>query len=182
MSVRNLWIDQRASVAVEFSLISIFLFIFIFFLVDLVHRQAMVGKLDRVSYSVASVLRERIQLYDRRDRISVEEFEQGRELAKKMLKDMNPDADLSSVITSMQVWYPPSTPGTPQIHFSHGGDCGTGSSFNDAVKLAPEGSYGRKVPVYRFSVCMKSNSWFRRLTAGIKEEPLLSSTSIVMIR
>ncbi|EQA2196617.1 tight adherence pilus pseudopilin TadF [Escherichia coli] len=50
MNVRNLWTNRQAAVSVEFVAISIVLFIFIFFLSDLVLRQAMIGKLDRVSY------------------------------------------------------------------------------------------------------------------------------------
>ena len=59
MNVPNLWTDKRAAVSVEFVLISIALIFFIFFLTDLVVRQATIGKLDRVSYSVAGILRER---------------------------------------------------------------------------------------------------------------------------
>lgn len=75
MNVRNLWTNRQAAVSVEFVAISIVLFIFIFFLSDLVLRQAMIGKLDRVSYSVSGVLRERIQLFDAREELNQQDVD-----------------------------------------------------------------------------------------------------------
>ncbi|WP_306802304.1 tight adherence pilus pseudopilin TadF, partial [Escherichia coli] len=85
MNVRNLWTNRQAAVSVEFVAISIVLFIFIFFLSDLVLRQAMIGKLDRVSYSVSGVLRERIQLFDAREELNQQDVDLTLDLAKKML-------------------------------------------------------------------------------------------------
>ncbi|VTR56567.1 Uncharacterised protein [Serratia fonticola] len=51
----------------EFVFIAIALVTFIYFLGDLVMRQALIGRLDRTAYSIAGVLRERTQLYAARE-------------------------------------------------------------------------------------------------------------------
>ncbi|MGQ8774466.1 tight adherence pilus pseudopilin TadF [Serratia sp. NA_112.1] len=192
MNVRNLWIDQRASVAVEFVVISMVLFLFIFFLADLVMRQAMIGKLDRVSYSVAGVLRERIQLYDAREQLTQQDVDQSRALAQRILSDMDNKADLSQLgVTVEEIhFYNPVdlSDDSKRMKFYrnwHSGvtaSCAPPQSLQTLQQLTPKGSYGRWVPLYQVTVCLPTVSWFTRLTTGLGQTPLMSSFSIVMLR
>lgn len=192
MNVRNLWIDQRASVAVEFVVISMVLFLFIFFLADLVMRQAMIGKLDRVSYSVAGVLRERIQLYAARERLTQQDIDQSRALAQRILSDMDSKADLSQLgVTVEEIhFYNPVdlSDDSKRMKFYrswHSGmsaNCAPLQSLQTLQQLTPKGSYGRWVPLYQVTICLPTVSWFTRLTTGLGQTPLMSSFSIVMLR
>ncbi|MFI8416075.1 tight adherence pilus pseudopilin TadF [Serratia sp. NPDC078593] len=178
--------------AVEFVVISIVLIFMVLFMADLVMRQAMVGKLDRVSYSVAGVLRERIQLFDARERLEQKDIDQSRRLAEKMLRDMHANADLSKLRVQVE-----------EIHFNDpsslsdtskkvvlyrtwrsgsAGECQAPQPLNQLTQLTPKGSYGRWVPLYQVSICLPTVSWFTRLTKALDERPVMSSFAIVMVR
>ncbi|QHM77214.1 hypothetical protein C7M52_03210 [Mixta theicola] len=173
-------------------MISIALIVFTFFLTDLIIRQATIGKLDRVSYSVSGILRERIQLFDARETLNQQDVELGVELAERMLKDMHTNVDLSKL--AMQV---------EELHFEDpislnderkqvklyrswaGGNSATGcrapQPLNQMTQLTPKGSYGRWVPLYQVTVCLPNNSLYTRLTST-EQKPVLSSFAIVMLR
>lgn len=192
MSVHSLCTDRRGSVAVEFAIISVLLVVFIFFLTDLVVRQATTGRLDRVSYSVAGTLRERIQLYDAREELNQQDVDQVAKLAARMLKDMHEQADLSKLRLVVE-----------ELHFEEttsvgnsnkdislyrswqsgpGRSCAPPQPLNKLTQLTPRGSYGRWVPLYQVTVCLPTTSWYMRLTMSGGKEPLLSSFAIVMAR
>lgn len=192
MSVHGLCTDRRGSVAVEFSAISVLLIVFIFFLTDLVVRQATIGRLDRVSYSAAGTLRERIQLYDAREPLNQSDVNQIAKLAARMLTDMHEEADLSKLKLVVE-----------ELHFEDatsvgnasknirlyrswqsgaGGDCSAPQPLNRLTQLTPRGSYGRWVPLYQVTVCLPTTSWYTRLTTSIAKDPVLSSFAIVMAR
>ena len=185
LNVPNLWSDRRGSVAVEFVVIAIVLIFMLLFITDLVMRQALVGKLDRVSYSVAGVLRERIQLFDARETLEQQDIEQTRRLAEKMLRDMHASADLSQLRIQVE-----------EAHYNDGkgvslyrawrsgsaGQCQAPQPLNQLTRLTPKGSYGRWVPLYQVTVCLPTVSWFTRLTKALDERPVMSSFAIVMAR
>lgn len=192
MNVPNLWTDRRGAVAVEFVFIALVLLTLIAFLADLVLREATLGKLDRVSYSVAGILRERIQLYNGREMLQQQDVDDARKLAEKMLKDMHATADLTDL--SIQV---------EELHFDSprftGDDtkkvtsyqrwqsgaassCSAPQPLNQLTQLTPKGSYGRWVPLYQLTVCLPTISWFTRLTTLTETRPLMSSFAIVMAR
>ncbi|WP_173635489.1 tight adherence pilus pseudopilin TadF [Paramixta manurensis] len=193
MNVHSLWTDRRGSVAVEFSIISVVLVIFMFFLADLVLRQATVGKLDRLSYSIAGVLRERIQLYDSREELNSDDVTKIYHLAQRMVRDMNPTADVDALKIRVQsLFFAPRVDLTdnqkhliPQkewLFHIQGNECYPPKPIEQLKELAPRGSYGRWVPLYQVTLCLPTESWYTRLTSGKGKQPLLSSSSVVMLR
>lgn len=192
MNVQNLWTNRRAAVSVEFVLISIALFFFIFFLSDLVLRQAMIGKMDRVSYSVSGVLRERIQLFDAREQLNQEDVDAIFGLTKRMLTDMTENADLSGLQIAVEELHfkdPISLGDTSKdidmykrwTSGSGKGNCEAPQALDQLTQLTPKGSYGRWVPLYQVTVCLPTISWFTRLTS-VGQTPMMSSFAIVMLR
>lgn len=196
MNVRSLWIDLRGSVAVEFSIISVVLLIFMFFVADLVMRQATVGKLDRLSYSIAGVLRERIQLYDRREDLSLSDIGDIYQLANRMIKDMNPSAkDYGLQLKVQQLFFEPRVDLTDnEKHPVRKKDffmtnveidesrCQPLKSISELQDLSPRGSYGRWVPLYQVTLCLTTNSWYTRLIGGSSKQPVIASSAVVMLR
>lgn len=191
MNVPNLCINRRGAVSVEFVLVSLVLIFFLIFLTDLFIRQATRSKLDRVAYSVAGVLRERVQLFDARETLSQQDVDQAARLAARMLSDMHTDIDLSRLqltveelhftdplrlndaskrIKSYQRWY---SGGSAQ--------CAPPQALNQLTQLTPKGSYGRWVPLYQVTVCLPNISWYTRLLS-MEQAPVLSSFAIVMLR
>lgn len=193
MNVRNLWTNQRASITVEFVFISIALITFMYFLGDLVLRQAMTGRLDRTSYSIAGVLRERIQLFDGREALTQNDVDMALSLTKKMLKDMDPNVDLQSIGLSVEEmhFYEPTNlhDTTKRLKYYHkwnanssAATCSAPQPLTGLQELSPKGSYGRWVPLYQLSVCLPTTSWYTRLTTGVWISPVMSSFAIVMLR
>lgn len=176
----------------EFILIAMVLFVFIFFMADLVLRQATLGKLDRVSYSVAGVLRERIQLYDAREELNQQDVDQSLALAKRVLKDMNSTADLSAMGIAVEEIHfedPRDLSDTSKTvkmsHTWHSGaaqGCQAPQPLNNLQQLSPRGSYGRWVPLYQVTLCIPTISWYTRLTSGLDMQPVMSSFSVVILR
>ena len=170
------------------------LLVFIFFLTDLVIRQATTGRLDRVAYSVAGTLRERIQLYNARERLSQRDVDQITNLAARMLTDMQQDTDLSKLMLRVEELHFEDTvtvgSNSKVIKFYRswqsgsrsGSRCSPPQPLNMLTQLTPKGSYGRWVPLYQVTVCLPTTSWYTKLTSSKADEPQLSSYAIVMAR
>lgn len=178
---------------VEFAFISLVLMFFIFFLADLVLRQAVTGRLDRVSYSASGVLRERIQLYDSRERLNQQDVEQIRSLAQRMMRDMDPTMNTAQLQLQVEELHfvEPSYFGGNQKTISlyrrwhsgaFAGQCQPARPLNQLTELTPKGSYGRWVPLYQVTVCIPTISWFSRLINGQDPHPMMSSYAVVMAR
>lgn len=192
MNVHGLCTDRRGSVAVEFAMMMLLLLAFIFFLTDLVVRQATIGRLDRVSYSVAGALRERIQLYDAREELNQRDVDQIARLAVRMLTDMHEEASLSNLgLVVEELHFEDTTSvGSTNKDISlyrrwqsgAGGTCSAPQTLNKLTQLTPRGSYGRWVPLYQVTVCLPTTSWYTRLTTSLTQDPLLTSFAIVMAR
>ncbi|NLS13073.1 ATP-binding protein [Vibrio sp. SM6] len=63
MNVINSTIKQAGTFTIEFSLVGIFLGVLFLFSADIIEKLSMKGKLDRLSYSATSLVKERTQLY-----------------------------------------------------------------------------------------------------------------------
>lgn len=64
MNVINSISNKRGNFTVEFAIVGLFLSILFVFSVDVIVKLSIKGKLDRLSYSLVSILKERTQLYD----------------------------------------------------------------------------------------------------------------------
>jgi tight adherence protein F len=193
MNVPNLWADRKGSIAVEFVAISLVLVTFIFFFADLVVKESTSGAMDRLSYSMAGILRERTQLYNADERISQADVDQLWQLAEKTLRNMNVVGDASLLQMDVQeIHFQSLDEQTSQVkaddysvHLtSHIGEGTCQPDFpleHFRTTLAPVGSYERIVPIVQVTVCLPSTSWFSRLFEREKTQ-LISSHSIVMVR
>lgn len=193
MNVQNLWTNQRASITVEFIFISTALIVLIYFLGDLVMRQALIGRLDRTSYSIAGVLRERTQLYGSRESLNQFDVDSALLLTRRILKDMDPSIDQSDIgLTVEEVhFYPPVNVNDDSKRLklyrkwtanTSGVNCSPPQLLSSQLDLSPKGSYTRWVPLYQVSLCVPTTSWYTRLTTGQWTKPLMTSFSTVMLR
>ncbi|WP_246201551.1 tight adherence pilus pseudopilin TadF [Budvicia diplopodorum] len=192
MNVRPLLTNESGSVAVEFAMIGVVLTFLTAFLVDLVLQQAMIGKLDRVTYSVAGTLRERTQLYHNDEYLNQRQVDTISQLAKKVLLDMESGADLSNLSITVEELHFVEPKLTSNLHsrvvsrynsFRSGPEtCTPYTKLNNMQDLSPKGSYGRWVPMYQVTLCLPSVSWFTRFTGGGDGKTQHKSFSIVVVR
>ncbi len=189
MNAPSLCTDRRGAIAVEFVFIMLFLIVFLVFFADLMVRQAMTGKLDRTSYSVAGVLRERIQLFAGREELQQNDVIKIKALARRMLLDMQTSADLSRLSLYVEEVHFVDPTGqndnrkTVRLYrkWPAGEACMPKVPLDKLIDLSPRGSYGRWVPLYQVTVCLPTQSMYTRLTSE-EEHPVLSSFAIVMAR
>lgn len=191
-NVHSLCINNNGSVAVEFSFVMLFLFAFIFFMIDLVLKQALVGKLDRVSYSVAGVLRERTQLYQSRELLNQNDVQEMLELSRRMLKDMNSSVDLSRMgVTVEEVHFMQPydlRDDTMTIRYNNtfsagnSAQCAPPQTLTSLRGLSPKGSYGRWVPLYQVTVCLPAANFFSRFINMGSGSSVMTSFAITMAR
>ncbi|ECJ7967789.1 flp pilus assembly surface protein TadF [Salmonella enterica] len=192
LNVRNLCTKNSGSVTVEFAFALLFLLVFMFFMVDLVVKQALVGKLDRVSYSVAGVLRERTQLYHSCELLNQNDVQEALELSRRMLKDMNSSADLSQMgiqVEELHFVQPYDLKyDTMTIKYNHSfsagnvAGCAPPQTLASLKGLSPKGSYGRWVPLYQVTVCLPAADFFSRFINTDSASSVMSSFAVVMVR
>lgn len=191
-NVQPLLTNERGSIAIEFALIGLALTFFTAFLVDLVVQQAMIGKLDRVTYSMAGAIRERTQLYRSDEYLNQNQVDTVALLAKKVLQDMESGADLSKLSMTIEELHfvePKLTSGTNDRVVSRYNSfrsgpqtCAPFTTLNNMQDLSPKGSYGRWVPLYQVTICLPTSSWFTRITSGGDDKTQQKSFAIVVVR
>lgn len=184
-------LSKRASIAIEsafFILGTVFIMaIAIDFGMYLVRQ----NKLDRLSQSLASVIRERSALYhlyegdDKAELITKAQVNELHKMAKKLLNDDSVDirvdviyfekrSDKEQVIASTQTIVPDS-----------GGCQSLETPLSDFVNLSPYSNRNRWMPLYRITACQEGkSSMFKNLINYNNNEVIagISSSSIVVPR
>ena len=85
MRGQNLMVNQKGNFTVEFALVAIGFIWLLAMTSGIVANQSTKGRLDRLSYSIASVIKERTQLYDEKDVIDPLQIDQMYSLVEQSL-------------------------------------------------------------------------------------------------
>lgn len=165
--------NQHASVAVECCLlISLFGFLLVYltFITVCISTQ---GKLDRLSYSLVGILRERTVLYPRQQRLTPADVEELYAVAKIILHDMHINGDLSNLSikaeelvfredetannTLVNRTSPAPGGGIPKYHFYRAGktndNCEAPARLDTLGTLSPDPKLDGKQPLYQVTLC-----------------------------
>ncbi|MEN3262213.1 tight adherence pilus pseudopilin TadF [Sodalis endosymbiont of Spalangia cameroni] len=182
--------NQHASVAVEICLlISLFGFLLVYltFITVCISTQ---GKLDRLSYSLVGILRERTVLYPPHQPLSSADVEELYAVAKIILHDMHINGDLSNLSikaeelvfrgdkkannTLVNRTSPAPGDGIPEYHFFRAGkksdNCEAPARLDTLGALSPDNNLYGKQPLYQVTLCYQigmSNTFnkLRNITA-----------------
>ncbi|MEA1062999.1 tight adherence pilus pseudopilin TadF [Apirhabdus apintestini] len=173
-NVHNLWTRQDGAVAVEFALIAIFLAGFIAFTSELAYRQSMIGKLDRIAYSLAGIMRERTQFFNgiEDDIRSQHDLGYMRNIAERILKDTGypyatDEGNLKINLQRMTFDYAETNNKAQRVghlHTWYYPGCAASDLPVPMEELSPYSTYNRWVTVYRVTVCLRDHSilsWFK---------------------
>jgi tight adherence protein F len=159
---------QKGTFSIEFSLVGLFFGVLLMFSADIIIKLSVKGKLDRLSYSLVSIAKERTQLYAAENYTLVEQADDGDEatveqqdisllytVAKNSLSRTVGQFDNSKF--SMLVEELTNDSGY-QAHKTYAGSCGESLSENSLAALRVKTSWGRDSSIYRVTLCYETDN------------------------
>ena len=177
--------NKKGSVTIEFFFMVLFLLIIFAFMVDLVLLRSTMGKLDNASYSLVNILRERNALSPGASvRINNTEYQLYEKLAKLLVfGDKDSKEKLFLVLESKDSSEQATVLGDTS-------KCSPYERIEDLWNLSPfsesnrRGVVSRKIPIYQVTICVETNSFFKRILLNDSErkENLVRSSSMSVLR
>lgn len=156
---------QKGSFVIELAFVLMFLCLLTLFTADIAMQLFTRAKLDRVSYSLVNILKERTRFYNGNNILTQDDYDQLDIIAKKLLPDTNYNVLINSTVPTEAI-----TPTVKPVKCSP-------IIINPA--LIPISSLTDvKFPVYQVTVCSAFNSWFGKFTHG-KNTFVIQSTSVM---
>lgn len=172
----NFILNRCGAVIIEFVFVVFIITLLIKVLITVATYQSTVGKLDRISYSIAGIVRERERLYGGNEKLSQAQYNELTELTKKMLSDSGlSNRNLTMKIESLSFKNATGLK-EPDIHNTLG-SCEPPRSLKDMTQLSPYSNSGRWVPLYQVTLCLlPTASWYNTLfNQGGTATPIKSS-------
>lgn len=164
MKEMNSIYKQKGTFTIEFALVGVFFAMLLLFSVDMLIKLSMKGKLDRLSYSIVSVLKERTQLYEGRDNyLQDSEGELLFTVVKNSLarNTGNFDASKLGMRIEEQTYQDDInfTPNTLVTKTFPANACPVGTSLSSIEEdLSVESTWRRKTTLYRVTLCYETDN------------------------
>lgn len=161
--------DTQGAVIVEFSFIVLTMIIFIKGLISISEYYSTIGKLDRISYSLAGIIRERTRLY-KNNELTQLQVNQLKKIADNMLSDSGlSEANLAIKIetvhfnaTQSSVAEDKVIDNTKSVSFSIG-SCEPDKPLKALTQLSSFSNVGRWIPLYQVTLCLPADTWYNML-------------------
>ncbi len=177
---------QRGTFTVEFALVGLIFSLMLVFTGDLVEKLAIHGKLDRMSFSAVSVIKERTQFTDRHEVLPLKQDEV-EHLYQVILSSLSRTVnhfvaskfgmtieeqrfDSNDQPLQMTEYYPS----------THGNRCNVGNKLSHLQSLSLKSSWGRRFTLYQVTLCYETDNWFGDLVGETFNH--VSSSSLIMGR
>ena len=180
--------NQGGSIIVEFAFVTFIIVLFIKLLIAIAEYQSISGKLDRLSYSAAGIIRERGRLYPHDPELNQQQVDQLRDLVQRALLNSGVAADNLRMRVETLHFNPIEPPGSRQqqvdehksLSFSTG-DCAPVQPLRGLVALSPLSQSERWVPLYQVTICLPPPQRYRDLIS-VSPLPTLKSSAITIGR
>jgi tight adherence protein F len=173
-------VNQKGNFTVEFAIVGVFFSLLIVFSGDLVIKLAMKGKLDRMSYSAASILKERKQLFSNDFSVKNKEANAIYSVVEKSLIRTVSNFDVKKFSFDIST-YELDGSNTVSESFSY-----TSNHKLKCTKVTPDKnlflttSWGNNMKFYQTTLCYETSNWFGSLIGETFNR--VQSYSIVMGR
>ncbi len=161
--------NQTGVFIIEFAFVLLAFSFVIVFTMDLVAKQSVKGKLDRLSYSLVSVLRERTQLFDGDETMSYQEATKAYNLIRKSLRSTLAPFEESrlSVLIEQQRFDEDKNPisqNTNEHIFRMGSyACPAVTPLTNMQDLTPITQFDNRLTLYQVTLCYRTDNWFGSL-------------------
>lgn len=171
--------SQQGVYAIEFVIFISFFCALLLFSEQVVAQISIKGQLDRLSFSLVSILRERTQLYNSDYTVSKNDATALYTIAKNSLARTLPSyksSNFGAVIEGLTF----DDDGKSQIaRFNLGAhQCNLSKTIASYSDLSVETSWGRRDPLYRVTLCYKGANFFGAVYGGDYSEASTSSISL----
>ncbi|WP_159064974.1 tight adherence pilus pseudopilin TadF [Thaumasiovibrio subtropicus] len=160
---------QKGAFAVEMALVASVMVFVLAFTTDVVLNQSLKGKLDRMSYSMVNILKERTQLYNAGDVLDSDQVD---ELYDVLLQSLGRtvggfDATQLGMYVEQQKFTEDDDPIEPQVGvhlFSRGTlACQPAVSLRQRESLSVVTTFDRRATLYMVTICYQGKNWFGEL-------------------
>ncbi|WP_077175186.1 tight adherence pilus pseudopilin TadF [Yersinia proxima] len=167
---QNVISDTHGAVIIEFIYITFIIIILIKILIFTSEHYSTIGKLDRISYSLSGMIRERTRLYGGDSKLTEEQVSQLRVLANKMLSNSGL-SESNVAITVETIHFNPTQSSevehkvindTKSLSFSFG-SCEPDKPLKALTQLSPFSNAGRWIPLYQVTLCLPASTWYNAL-------------------
>ncbi|RBW66593.1 ATP-binding protein [Vibrionales bacterium C3R12] len=180
--LNNLRSKQKGNFSVEFAIVGLFFSLLIVFSGDVIIKLSIKGKLDRLSYSLVNVLKERTQLYSEDYQITPNEARGmmtiGGNSLSRTLSTYDPTkfGALVEELTFRGISAP-----NPQKEYRFGGiTCNVSKPLSELQHLSVITSWERQASLYRVTFCYETDNWIGDLLGT--EFTRVSSSSVMIGR
>ena len=174
-------INQRGNFTIEFALVGVIFSLLLVFSGDVIIKLSVKGKLDRLSFSLVNVLKERTQLFDEDYQITSSEAKSINEIARNSLRRtlMTYDNERFGVLVEELTFADIATPNILKS-FSFEGGCVVAKTLAELDHLSVITSWDRQASLYRVTVCYETDNWSGELLG--EEFTTVSSSSVIIGR
>lgn len=148
-----------------------------------------IGKLDRVSYSLAGIIRERVRLYNNDGELTQSQVSQLKIIAENMLLNSGLSKDNLSI--KVEAVHFNSTQSSAienkviddvkSLFFSIG-SCEPDKPLKELTQLSAFSNTGRWIPLYQVTLCLSVDTWYSQLVNQGGKAISIKSSSITIER
>ncbi|MCG7497042.1 ATP-binding protein [Vibrio sp. Of7-15] len=172
--------SQRGTFSVEFAIVGIFFALLLVFSGDIIIKMSIKGKLDRLAFSMVSILKERTELYDDDYKITSAEVDAIFDITRNSLARTlgSYEASRLGMLVEEQTFRDINSPNAA-VRFSRGQQtCQVSQFLSQLTDLSVVTSWGRQASLYRVTLCYETDNWVGEL---LGEQFTTVSTNAIMI-
>jgi tight adherence protein F len=174
-------VTQRGNFTVEFALVSVFFALLLAFSGDIIMKLAIKGKLDRMAFSAASIIKERKQLFDDSYDLTTDEGNKAFQIVENSLKRTmgSFDENKFGFVLTAYSYSTGAIVAKTSIVRPEGGSvlCSIKEPTTDMFVTT---SWGRTLTLYQVTLCYQTGNWYGHLIG--KTFNRVQSYSVVMGR
>ncbi|NQZ51362.1 MAG: hypothetical protein HRT95_14700 [Moritella sp.] len=166
--------NQRGVFAIEMSFVLFFIVALMVFTGDIAFKLFNRVALDRVSYSLVNIIKERTRFYNKRFELNQRDIDDIQILASRLLSGNRPfGLRVESLHKGVFKTFIGDVNQAPV--------CRIDDSLKLKKELVPQNLAGKSFPLYQVTLCYQVDSWFEQFF-GNTEQSHLQSTSVIVGR
>ncbi|UNK23988.1 tight adherence pilus pseudopilin TadF [Yersinia intermedia] len=181
--------NNSGSAIIEFSLVIFIIMLLIKLFISVTEYQSTIGKLDRISYSLAGIIRERNRLYSDDEMLTQNNVNDLASLANNMLLASGISSNNFAITVETLHFNPTESaaPGNKIINDTKSeefsvGTCHPIRSLREMADLSPYSNRGRWVPLYQVTLCLPAPTGYQTLFSQTESIPIWRSSAITIER
>ncbi|MGF1756227.1 ATP-binding protein [Vibrio makurazakiensis] len=177
----NLKSKQSGTFSVEFALLGVVFATLLIMTGDIIIKLSIQGKLDRLSYSLVNVLKERTQLYGKdNNTLTADDARALYIVAQNSLERTTGDFSQSNFSGSFEMLTFDLNGRQDTTTINEGGGCELTDTIQDLQALSMMTSWGRRATLYRVTLCYETDNWAGELLET--DFTTVQSSSVMMGR